>query len=243
MRPARILKESAALAATALTISMTPPVPPYPSAYSRQRCGNTNSSRLLLTFDDWNVKDPYIATRTGAYLKSRNIRAAFFLINKYAKNYPDIVSTLRAQGHYVGNHTYSHPSNPGSLTNLTNSAVRFQIADGVKTNVLRPPHGEWNSRVRRIASQLGYRLCTWTIRTDDWQKPDGVHYRSIDSIVSEYKKASADAKHAGTIYGHLYTNYPAALPKLIDAAHAEGRLFCRNRGPVGAIWPRVLKCT
>ena len=34
---------------------------------------------LLLTFDDWAYGDPYRATRIGAYLRSHNIRAAFFL--------------------------------------------------------------------------------------------------------------------------------------------------------------------
>ena len=77
--------------------------------YSVSRCGNT-SGRVLLTFDDWAYGDPYRATRVGAYLKSRNIRAAYFLINKEAQKYPSIVSTLRQQGHWVLNHTYSHPN-------------------------------------------------------------------------------------------------------------------------------------
>ncbi|HKX16161.1 MAG TPA: hypothetical protein VJN19_13275 [Propionibacteriaceae bacterium] len=57
------------------------------ATYYRSRCGNT-SGRVLLTFDDWAYGDPYRATRVGAYLKSRNIRAAFFLINQEAVNIP-----------------------------------------------------------------------------------------------------------------------------------------------------------
>jgi peptidoglycan-N-acetylglucosamine deacetylase len=57
--------------------------PVQAATYSNSRCGNT-SGRVLLTFDDWAHGDPYRATRIGAYLQSRNIRAAFFLINKYA---------------------------------------------------------------------------------------------------------------------------------------------------------------
>ena len=59
--------------------------------------GNS-SGRVLLTFDDWAYGDPYRATRIGAYLQSRNIRAAYFLINQEAQSYPDIVATLRQQG-------------------------------------------------------------------------------------------------------------------------------------------------
>ena len=68
--------------------------PAQAATSSNARCGNT-SGRVLLTFDDWAYDDPYRATRIGAYLRSHNIRAAFFLINKYAQSYPGIVSTLR----------------------------------------------------------------------------------------------------------------------------------------------------
>jgi peptidoglycan/xylan/chitin deacetylase (PgdA/CDA1 family) len=86
----------------------TQAAPAQAATYYNSRCGNT-SGRVLLTFDDWAYGDPYRATRIGAYLQSRNIRAAFFLINQNAKNYPGIVSTLRQQGHWVLNHTCSRP--------------------------------------------------------------------------------------------------------------------------------------
>src|SRR5512133_2049618 len=111
----------------------------YAVTYVNSRCGNT-SGRVLLTFDDWAYGDPYRATRIGAYLQSRNIRAAFFLINQNAKNYPGIVSTLRQQGHWVLNHTCSHPD----LTQLSNSSVSWQIRKGISSNRLRPPYGAYN---------------------------------------------------------------------------------------------------
>ncbi len=138
--------------------------PAQAATYSKSRCGNT-SGRVLLTFDDWAYGDPYRATRVGAYLKSRNIRAAFFLINQEAQKYPSIVTTLRQQGHWVLNHTYSHKN----LTRLSDAGVRSQISNGVTSNRLRPPYGAYDSRVSSIASSLGYRICTWTIDTRDWE--------------------------------------------------------------------------
>jgi peptidoglycan/xylan/chitin deacetylase (PgdA/CDA1 family) len=142
----------------------TQAAPAQAATYYNSRCGNT-SGRVLLTFDDWAYGDPYRATRIGAYLQSRNIRAAFFLINQNAKNYPGIVSTLRQQGHWVLNHTCSHPD----LTQLSNSSVSWQIRNGISSNRLRPPYGAYNSRVSNMASSLGYRICTWTIDTRDWR--------------------------------------------------------------------------
>ncbi len=145
-------------------------------SYTRARCGNS-SGRVVLSFDDWAYGDPYRATRVGAYLKSRGVRGLFFLVNEQAKRYPDIVPTLRRQGHWVANHTYSHPT----LTSLSNTGVRSQIRNGVASNLLRPPYGAYDSRVASLASDLGYRICMWTIDTRDWQRIGG-SYRSTSSI-------------------------------------------------------------
>lgn len=213
--------------------------PAQAATYSNARCGNT-SGRVFLTFDDWAYGDPYRATRIGDYLKSRGVRAGFFLINQYAKNYPDIVSTLRQQGHWVLNHTYSHPD----LTSIPASQVSWEIRRGVYSNRLRPPYGAYNSTVASIAYNLGYRICIWTIDTVDWQKPDGTHYRSSSSIRSIVSNSPWSAKYNGVILGHLYTNFPTSttIGGIIDDLRAQGLSFCRNTGPVGRNAPFPLAC-
>ncbi|MBH5338139.1 polysaccharide deacetylase family protein [Streptomyces pactum] len=220
------------------SVVLAPAASSYPSTYSRQRCGNTTSQRVMITFDDWNDADPHLATRTGDHLRSKGIRAAYFLNGKDAARHPDIVRTLRDQGHYVGNHGTNHRN----LTGLTDAQVRAEIAGGVKSNVLRPPHGAWDDRVRDIAAGMGYRICTWTVSTRDWERVNG-SLRSTTSIRGYWKSAPPAAKAGGNILGHLWTNYPKAVAGLIADVHAEGRLFCRNRGPVPAGWPTVPACT
>jgi peptidoglycan-N-acetylglucosamine deacetylase len=229
-----------AMTVVMVTLAVQPVLasPAQAATYYNSRCGNT-SGRVVLTFDDWAYGDPYRATRVGSYLRSRNIRAAFFLINQYARNYPGIVSTLRQQGHWVLNHTYSHPD----LTTLSNSGVSWQIRNGVSSNRLRPPYGAYDSRVSSIAGSLGYRICTWTIDTRDWQKPDGVHYRSTSSIRTIVRNSSWSSKYGGVVLGHLFTNYPNAVGGIIDDLHQQGLLFCRNRGAVSATAPFPLACT
>lgn len=212
--------------------------PAQAATYYNSRCGNT-SGRVLLTFDDWAYGDPYRATRIGAYLQSRNIRAMFFLINENASKYPGIVSTLRQQGHWVLNHTWSHPN----LALLSDAGVSWQIRNGIDSNRLRPPYGAYPSRVANIANNLGYRICTWTIDTRDWQKPDGSHYRSAASIRYIVRTSPGSAKASGVVLGHLFSNYPSAVSGIIDDLHQQGLLFCRNRGPVGAVAPFPLACT
>jgi peptidoglycan-N-acetylglucosamine deacetylase len=226
---------ASAVVLVGLATSQTTPA--QAATYSKSRCGNT-SGRVLLTFDDWAYGDPYRATRTGAYLKSRNIRAAFFLINQEAEKYPNIVSTLRQQGHWVLNHSYSHRN----LTQLSDASVRSQIRKGVYSNRLRPPYGAYDSRVSTIASSLGYRICTWTINTKDWETVDGSR-RSISSIRSIVRNSPRSAKASGVVLGHLHTRYPDAIPGIISDLHKQGLLFCRNRGPVGRNMPFPASCT
>ncbi|WKK24155.1 polysaccharide deacetylase family protein [Streptomyces olivoreticuli] len=107
---------------------------------------------------------------SGDYLRSRGIRAVFFLINEFASQYPGITETLRAQGHWVGNHTYSHRR----LPDLPEADARAEIRDGLDSTLLRPPFGDYGDRETRIASELGYRMCTWTVDTLDWDGSGGV---------------------------------------------------------------------
>jgi peptidoglycan/xylan/chitin deacetylase (PgdA/CDA1 family) len=206
------------------------------ATYTNSRCGNS-SGRVILSFDDWAYGDPYRATRVGSYLKSRGVRGMFFLVNKFAKQYPDIISTLRSQGHWVLNHSYSHPD----LRTLSDSGVSYQIRNGISSNLLRPPYGSYDSRVAGIASSLGYRICRWTIDTADWQKFDGA-YRSVSSIRYRVRSASASAKSSGMVLGHLHTNYPKAVGGIIDDLYAQGYRFCRNTGSVGRTAPFPLTC-
>jgi peptidoglycan-N-acetylglucosamine deacetylase len=224
-----------AVALAGLTAAQTTPA--QAATYSKSRCGNT-SGRVLLTFDDWAYGDPYRATRVGSYLKSRNVRAAFFLINQEAEKYPSIVSTLRQQGHWVLNHTYSHPD----LTRLSDASVSSQIRNGIKSNRLRPPYGAYDSRVSSIASSLGYRICTWTIDTGDWEYVNGSR-RSTSSIRSIVRNSPWSAKSSGVVLGHLNTNYPDAMSGIISDLHKQGLLFCRNRGPVGSTMPFPASCS
>ena len=61
--------------------------------------------RLAITFDD----GPSVCTEELLNgLKERNVKATFFLIGENAEIYPEIVKREAAEGHLVGNHTYSH---------------------------------------------------------------------------------------------------------------------------------------
>ncbi|PHQ52127.1 hypothetical protein BLA24_09405 [Streptomyces cinnamoneus] len=219
-----------------------PPAPPpgvpqeAEGVYDHERCGNT-SGRVLLTLDDWAYSDPERPVRIGAQLQAQGVRAAFFLINKYAAQYPQVASTLRQQGHWVGNHTVSHRH----LPSLTDEESKDEIRGGVTGNLLRPPYGDFGEREKEIAAEAGMRICNWTIDTHDWEKTQG-NARSADDIRASVRDATPEEKHNGVVLGHLFSNYPEALAGIITDLQAQGYQMCRNTGPVGEQVPNPLAC-
>ncbi|MCF3101343.1 polysaccharide deacetylase family protein [Streptomyces roseoverticillatus] len=233
----------AALASLLLTLCPLPasasdarPAPAVPRDYDRTRCGN-DSGRVLLTFDDWSYDRVERAAEAGAYLRGRGIRAAFFLINEQASQHPEVARTLRRQGHWVGNHTWSHPH----LTGLSEEAARKEISEGVKSSLFRPPYGDFGPRETRIAASLGARVCTWTVDTLDWEGGDG-RFPDVATLRARVRNAPAADKRGGVILGHLFSSFPDAVPGIVDDLRAQGYSLCRNTGRTTPVIRDPLRC-
>lgn len=114
---------------------------------------------LCLTYDD----GPGIYTAEIAqFLYEQGIKATFFVVGKYATNYPDVLNRLKKQGHLIGNHTYDHPD--VTYYQSINGDIQHQIlkTDAVIKNYsddgkiyFRPPYGKWS---KEVASELNENL-------------------------------------------------------------------------------------
>jgi peptidoglycan/xylan/chitin deacetylase (PgdA/CDA1 family) len=62
---------------------------------------------VVLTFDDG--PNPGTTERVLNALKRECVRSTFFLIGKHAESHPELVRRTFADGHTIGNHSYSHP--------------------------------------------------------------------------------------------------------------------------------------
>lgn len=62
-----------------------------------------------LTFDDGPSES--VTNRILDTLKEHDIKATFFIVGENAKAYPDLVRRMDAEGHSIGNHSYSHNYN------------------------------------------------------------------------------------------------------------------------------------
>ncbi len=65
-----------------------------------------NKKIIALTFDDG--PHPKYTTEILDLLNEYNIKATFFVLGKFAEQYPEIIKRQAKEGHEIGNHTYSH---------------------------------------------------------------------------------------------------------------------------------------
>ena len=68
---------------------------------------NTDQRIVALTYDD-GPHPPY-TERLLDVLAKHNVKATFFMIGNRIEKHPETVHRVIAEGHQIGNHTYSHP--------------------------------------------------------------------------------------------------------------------------------------
>jgi peptidoglycan/xylan/chitin deacetylase (PgdA/CDA1 family) len=78
-----------------------------PKSYVLTRVPATVTKNVSLTFDDGPSRrwTPQVLD----ILKANRMHATFFMIGQNARSYPRLVRRVVAEGHTVGNHTFSHP--------------------------------------------------------------------------------------------------------------------------------------
>ena len=88
-----------------------------------------------ITFTEVNVDGPYIAmtfddgphaTNTPKLLEmaaNRHIKLTFFVLGECVEQNPDVLRQEVAEGHEIGNHSWSHPN----LAKLSDANVRSQL--------------------------------------------------------------------------------------------------------------------
>lgn len=105
---------------------------------------------VTLTFDD----GPGGRTlELGSYLAEQGIPATFFVLGSAAARSPSALRTLAAQGHLIGNHSWSHKAFTQIQTQVsevsqTDDVIREHVANRVF--VFRAPYGDWAPYVAGI---------------------------------------------------------------------------------------------
>lgn len=120
---------------------------------------------VYLTFDDG--PDPRYTPAILSTLARYKARATFFMIGRSAKAHPALVRQVRAQGHTIGNHTFSHPW-------LTKKSA---------------------ATVGSVAAGQHKKVIMWGVDTSDWSRPGTG--RIVNSVMRGSKAGTIVLMHDG----------------------------------------------
>jgi peptidoglycan/xylan/chitin deacetylase (PgdA/CDA1 family) len=188
-----------------------------------------------ITFSEVNVDGPYIAmtfddgphaTNTAKLLDmaaKRHIKLTFFVLGECVQQNPTILQREVAEGHEIGNHSWSHPN----LAKLSDEAVRSQLrrtdelivkTAGVKPKLMRPPYGELTKRQRIwINHDFNYKVILWDVDPLDWKRP------GLNIVAS---RIIAGTRPGSIILSHdIHPPTIEAMPQVFDALLAKGFKF------------------
>lgn len=131
---------------------------------------NPQPRTVALTFDDGPT--PY-TLEVLDLLQQYQAKATFFCIGQHLEQYPDIAKRILADGHTIGNHSYSHPNTMGFLS-TAQVKEEIQKCDQlieqilqIQTPFYRPPFGITNPHIAKALHQTKHRVIGWNNRSLD----------------------------------------------------------------------------
>lgn len=152
-------------------------------------------------------------------LQNNNLKTTFFLTGFWVEKYPEMVQKIAAEGHEIGNHTYSHPH----LNSLGEEQIREELEKvnkmileltGQKPDLFRPPFGEYNNKVVSVAEKAGYSPIQWSIDSLDWQE------LGKEPMV---ERVTANLHPGAIVLFHNNARYTVeALPEIIASIQEQG---------------------
>lgn len=135
------------------------------------KVSNCRKGYVALTFDD----GPSIFTPQLVKLLERlQIPATFFMVGSRIDGHRQIVHQVRDGGFGIGSHTWDH----ANLLSLAPQKAMWELrstnralaeANVGPTELMRPPYGLTNGRIRKQARSLGLTHVMWTADSNDWR--------------------------------------------------------------------------
>ncbi len=140
--------------------------------YLKALCRAESADKVVaLTFDDGPDADS--TPRVLDLLKRYDVRATFFVVGEQARQNPELIHRMVAEGHTVANHSYYHlpQSTLGSSQRYTEELFRCNDVvarlTGLRMRLYRPPFGVTNPPIARAVKNLGLIPVGWSVRSLD----------------------------------------------------------------------------
>ena len=129
-------------------------------------CVDTTENKVALSFDAaWGDE---FTEGILDILDTYDVKATFFLVDFWSKEFPEDVKMIAERGHDIGNHSTTHPdmanlSEEEIAQELNTSADTIESLTGKRPVLFRPPYGSYSDRLINTAESLGYQTIQWSV--------------------------------------------------------------------------------
>lgn len=185
----------------------------------------TTDSVVALTFDDGPTEQ--LTDSLIRILESRDVRATFFVIGAEVARAPEAARALMAEGHELGNHSYTHkrmilrrPSDLRDEIERTDSLLRVAGATG--PIYFRPPYSYKLVSLPYVLWRADRTTVTWDIEPDSYPEVAATSDGIVRHILEQVRPGSIILLHPW--YPSRATSL-AAVPLVIDSLRSRGYRF------------------
>ncbi len=131
----------------------------------------TSKKEIAISFDDGPATS--YTPEILRILKDNNVQAAFFCIGNRIAGNEEILQQVHADGHIIGNHSYSHHfwfdlfSSKKMLNDLQVMGEATRHVTGLTPKLFRPPYGVTNPNLKKAIISGNYTPVGWSVRSMD----------------------------------------------------------------------------
>jgi peptidoglycan/xylan/chitin deacetylase (PgdA/CDA1 family) len=178
---------------------------------------------IAITFDD-SPNSAYTEAILDL-LKSKGVKATFFVVGKNVEKFPHILKKIADEGHVIGNHSYLHKDITGLSSQelsedlkMTNELI-YNIIGKKNLLLFRPPFGKLS-----ISSIV--RLWKWQQCIILWTRTAGDHMVKInlEEILNSINLDSISSREI-LLFHDFNPNSIIALEMVIDGLRGKGFNF------------------
>lgn len=191
--------------------------------------GIRGKKRIALTFDAGSERDGL--DELLSHLTEAEAPGTFFVTGQFVKKNPDDVRRIAEGGFPIYNHSWSHPE----FTKLSDEAIGDELerTDRIveettgrpTTPYWRPPFGDRDKRVLRVAAEAGFQSIYWTIDTLDSVGERKSSDFVVDRVLNPAKGGSDPDRYLDGAIVLMHVGMPdtaAALPEMVRGLRERG---------------------
>lgn len=182
----------------------------------------TTDKVLALTFDiSWGHRQ---WPRVLDILKAEGVRATFFLSGPWARDNPEAVRRIVAEGHELASHGHRHDNfstlgREGTQTNIQTAHAILRELSGRDVRLVRPPNGDFNATSLQATRDLGYETIMWSVDSLDWKNPGAA--AMVQRVLDLAHPGAIVLMHASDSSRQIHE----ALPAIIRGLRVQGYQF------------------